>query len=75
MNETLFHLRWTRLVLLVEKWMSLMIMALFMIMAVHPAGLVFIAAVLIVFYLIAHNHYHQLEFAAGMPANQLVVHY
>lgn len=75
MNETLFHLRWARLVLLVEKWMSLLIMALFMLMELPLAALVFIAIALLFFYLIAHNHYHQLEFSAGMPANQLVVHY
>lgn len=74
-NGKLHHLRWSRLVLLVEKWLSLFLLGFFFLLELHPVTLVLIAACLFGLYLLAHNHYHTLEDAAGLPSNHMIVRY
>lgn len=74
-HTKLHHLRWTRLVLLMEKWFSLLLFAFFCLLQLHWAVLVLIAYGLAHMYFFAHNHFHTLEDAAGLPSNHLIVRY
>jgi hypothetical protein len=75
MNEQLFHLRWVRLVLLVEKWMSVLVMGFFFLCGLNPLAATVLAFTLFFLYIFAHNHYHTLEDAAGLPSNHLIVRF
>lgn len=74
-NGRLHHLRWNRLVLLMEKWFSLLVLGFFFLLDFHPVSVLALAFVLLFAYFLAHNHYHSLEGAAGMPSNQIVLRY
>lgn len=71
----LSHIRWTRLVLFMEKWLSVFIMCFFSLFDFHPLTRAAFALLLFVSWLVAHNNYHTLEDSAGLPTNHLVIRY
>lgn len=71
----LHHIRWARLVLLMEKWFSLLFLGFFFVLDVPSAWLLVVALVLFVTYFACHSHYFALENAGGLPSNQIVVRY
>ena len=71
----LHHIRWVRLILLMEKWLSLLFLGFFFVLGVPSSWLVFLAVLLFGTYFACHNHYHTLEDAGGLPSNHLVLRY
>lgn len=74
-DTRLHHIRWTRLVLLAEKWFSFLLIAFFFLLESSSLTLAALVSVLFCLYFFAHNHYHTLEDAGGLPANHLIVRY
>jgi len=72
-HTKLFHLRFSRLVLLTEKWASVMFFCWFLLFGVAHATLVVIGLAFFLLYLHAHISHRNLEEAAGIPTTSIVL--
>lgn len=73
--EKLSHLRFSRVVLLMEKWFSIFIVCWLVLVGVTTTNIWISAVALGLVYAIAHMHYHDLEDAAGLPVRHLVLRF
>ncbi len=73
--EKLSHLRFSRIVLLMEKWFSIFIVCWLVLVGVTSVNIWISSVALALAYAVAHVHYHDLEDAAGLPVRHLVLRF
>ena len=72
----LHHLRFSRFILLIEKWMTMFLFCLAVAFPeFHRVIVVVVFVVLLIHFLVTHNKHFELESEAGMPSNQIVLRY
>lgn len=71
----LHHLRFSRLLLFLEKWASIFLVLLLAVAGVQFPILSMAFVVIFILFVCAWNYHFNLEEAAGMPVGRLVVRY
>jgi hypothetical protein len=69
------HVRFSRLVLFMEKWASLILVLILVTAGVAPPVIGITLAIVAILFLFAWNSHFNFEEAAGMPVNRLTVRY
>lgn len=70
-KQKLFHIRFSRLVLLCEKWFSIMIICWLLLFGITPTNLTITGILFFAGYFWTHANHYNLEEAAGLPVNRV----
>lgn len=73
--DKLNHIRFSRSILLVEKWFSVLILCWLLLFTNNYPIVAFAALLFLFLFLLNHINHRQLEHAGGMPTSELVVRY
>ncbi len=71
--ERLFHVRYSRYVMLLEKWFAVAILCLLFIIGVPLAAILVIGAMFFGHYLMVHSNHYHLEEQGGLPVQRVTV--
>jgi len=71
----LLHLRFSRAVLFLEKWMTVLLLCILVFAGLKWPFLATLGLMLLGLFVLAYNGHFNLEEAAGMPVNRVTMRY
>ena len=71
--ERLHHLRFSRWVMLIEKWFSVMLLVFLLIVDIDHRVIVASAFLLFLLYFFVHANHYNLEEGAGLPVQRMTI--
>ena len=74
-SDRLNHIRFSRCVLFLEKWFSVIILVLLVILKLNPIAVAVVSAIFAIHYLMTHAGHFLLEETGGMPVNRVTMRY